>query len=431
MSRTLWNKYPVFAAEGEYALFDPIGLETVYLSEREMRSLTAASAQPQLKRLLHKLGFTSTNTESRRDMLLRALQDSHINAVPNRVCGYRIVITDKCNMACSYCFVDTNTGLSDMTEDELRAGLEYLFEQNRDCEEVSIQWFGGEPTIRFDLMQFGDELNKRLSAKYGVRRVRTTVVTNGMKLTDSMIQHFAKYRYGVGVSFDAPVGLNAKYRVMLNGLSADDKIKRTIGRLLETNGISVGINVTPTPANYDKMRDLVDYALEYIGVRFIYVNTPIPAHGRWEVPGRRLAQSLVAARRHALKRGAMFYSAADRVYQALDARRYTTYEYLQSDGGVIAALLPGGKVSVCDINWKHDDFLCSLEDLKRNPRELTRICKKVGPVAQCEGCAALAICGGPSANDVALRGTHEPDREFCDFYTTLLELAIWDSTGLQ
>lgn len=37
-----------------------------------------------------------------------------------------------------------------MTKVELAAGLEFLFEQNAGQDEVSIQWFGGEPTIRFD-----------------------------------------------------------------------------------------------------------------------------------------------------------------------------------------------------------------------------------------------------------------------------------------
>lgn len=107
-------------------------------------------------------------------------------------------------MACTYCFVDTNSGKPDMTKEELSEGLEFLFEQNAGQEEVSIQWFGGEPTIRFDLMQYGDQLADTLADRYDVARVRRTVVTNGARLTDDALSHFVAYQYGVGISIDGP-----------------------------------------------------------------------------------------------------------------------------------------------------------------------------------------------------------------------------------
>ncbi|NEA73541.1 radical SAM protein [Streptomyces sp. SID13588] len=231
----------------------------MYLDRGEVIDLSAVPPTT-THTALSELGFTSDGpTVSRREALLHRLELLGLDAAPSRISGLRVVITTKCNMTCDYCFVHTNTGADDMTQEEIAEGLTCLFEDNVGQKEVAIQWFGGEPTIRFDLMQYGDELADELAAKYGVQRIRRTVVTNGARLTDEMLAHFARYEYGVGISIDGPPAVNSVNRTLLGGQPADDRIRANVRRLVAAEGIHVGANLTPTAANVGRLGEAVTW----------------------------------------------------------------------------------------------------------------------------------------------------------------------------
>ncbi|MCY9786971.1 radical SAM protein [Nocardiopsis sp. EMB25] len=430
-SQLLWGKYVQYDRDGESVLLDPVGLDSVYLDRGEVADLSAVPPTATHDALAG-LGFTPDGPPTdRREALRTRLHDLGLAPTPSRISGLRVVLTDRCNMACTYCFVDTNTGKPDMTHEELAEGLTYLFEQNAGQREVSIQWFGGEPTIRFDLMRYGDALADELASRYDVERIRRTVVTNGARLTDEMLGHFVRYQYGIGISVDGPPAINAVNRRLLGGQSADGRIGANVGRLLEADGLYVGCNLTPTAANIGQLGETVSWIIEELGLKFIYVNTPIPSGGRWRVKGGDLARELYEARLTALSKGGMLFSVLDRAFQALDTRRPMLFDHMQGDRSLNAALLPGNRISLCDINFTEPSFIHTLDELRAGPELLGGVAKEVAPYEKCGDCPALAICGGPSRNEQALVGADAPDEEMCAFYTGTVEIAVWDNTGVQ
>ncbi|MGW8326772.1 hypothetical protein ACWGLE_02550 [Streptomyces sp. NPDC055897] len=232
---------------------------------------------------------------------------------------------------------------------------------------MSIQWFGGEPTIRFDLMQYGDRLADTLADRYDVARVRRTVVTNGARPTDEALNHFVAYEYGVGISIDGPPGINSANRLLLGSQPADDRMGRSVARFIKAEGLHVGCNLTPTAANIGRLPETARWIIDDLGLKFIYVNTPIPTAGRWMVNGTELARELYDARVAALGRGGMLFSVLDRAFQGLDARRPMLFDHMQGDRSLNAALLPGNRVSLCDINFTEPSFLHTLDELRVDP----------------------------------------------------------------
>ncbi|MCX5431575.1 radical SAM protein [Streptomyces sp. NBC_00257] len=429
--RMLWGKYFQYDRGGESVLLDPVALDSVFIDSGEVADL--AGVPPTMTHhALAGLGFTPGGpVADRREALRDRLHDLDLDTAPTHVSGLRIVLTDRCNMACTYCFVDTNTGKPDMTKEELERGLEFLFAQNAGQEEVSLQWFGGEPTIRFDLMRYGDEFADTLAAHHGVARVRRTVVTNGARLKDEALEHFVAYEYGVGISVDGPPGVNSANRLLLGGRPADDRIRRNVARFVAADGLHVGCNLTPTAANIGRLAETVRWIIDDLGLKFIYVNTPIPTSGRWQVSGEELARELYEARLAALGRGGMLFSVLDRAFQALDTRRPMLFDHMQGDRSLNAALLPGDRVSLCDINFTDPSFLHTLDELRAEPSRLAGVAKQVAPVPECGTCPALAVCGGPSRNEQVLTGENSPDPEMCAFYQSTVEIAVWDNTGVQ
>lgn len=421
----VWGNYFLYGLTGgAAALFDPVSLESVYLTHSEVSRLRAGDADLVME--LRAFGFDPTTHVPDRRAAVVSRAGSELSGVPTHMSGYRIVVTDKCNMKCSYCFVDTNTGNADMSQEDLREGLDLLLTTNKGRERISIQWFGGEPTIRFDLMKWGDEYARKLAKEYAIGKVTPVVVTNGVLLTPEMIEHYQEFEYGVGVSIDGPASAE---RTLLSGKPADPRIHRNIARLVEA-GVDVGANLTPTQYNVGRMVEVVKYLMD-LGLRFIYINTPIPISGKWHVPGAALAQALFEARLYAAGRGGMVFSRLDRIYQGIDTRQPRIYEHMQRDGGVRVALLPGRRISVLDLNWRDQEFIFGIDDIRADRGLLNLARKPLFPSEDCETCPALGLCGGPSQNDRALRHTGKPDPEFCDFHGRALGLALSDTTGLQ
>jgi hypothetical protein len=107
------------------------------------------------------------------------------------------------------------------------------------------------------------------------------------------------------------------------------------------------------------------------------------------------------------------------------------FDHMQGDRSLNAALLPGNRVSLCDINFTEPSFLRTLDEVRADPGSLAGVAKKVAPIPECGNCPALAICGGPSRNEQSLIGGSTPDPEMCAFYTSTVEIAVWDNSGVQ
>jgi len=426
--------YILYKSTAGGVLFDPLTLQSVFIEATEMAALSASSSSAEnnsIRATLKAFGFSfETRAEPVQALLKKELDRHSIPDFASRIIGLRILITDKCNLSCSYCFVHTNSGAADMSNSDLENGLTYLLSSNRNSQEVSVQWFGGEPTIRFDLMKYGDIYVDQKKSQFDVRRVRHSVVTNGTLLTDEMLEHYARFQYAVGVSVDGTPEINRTYRVKINGGGADDKILSNIRRLSKCKEIELGLVLTATQANIPVLSDVASY-IEELGIKTISVNHPIPAKSGWFVDGSKLADALFKARLVAISKGGRVFSVLDKLYQSLDKRIPNVFEHLKAGDGIIGALLPGGKLSISNLNWKHSDFVFSVSDLEANRHLLKNYSKDLLSAPQCKVCPALAVCGGPSLNDFLATGVHEPIADHCKFHERALELTVWDNSGLQ
>jgi uncharacterized protein len=423
----------VFERHGEYVLLDPVSLESVLLTNEEYQAFECAGeiGRP-IDAFLSDANCIDRGSLTRDQALSEIFQRLQALSLPShatRISGYRVVLTDKCNLKCRYCFVETNSGKADLSLEDLTEGLRFLFAHNEKQDEVTIQWFGGEPTLRFDLIAYGDELINQLQKRYTIRTVQRTIVTNGVKLDDRMLDHFERHRYGIGFSVDGPELINHQERTLLGGQNYFSKLRENIARAIGREGISVGANLTPTVRNVEMLPDIVEYIIRDLGIKFIYVNDPLPARGHEKIDGRALARQLGKSRLRALSLGGVMHSIVDRVYQSLDSRIPRILEEI--DGSLTAALLPGGMVSLSDLFWGNPQLWIPVSKISHEQLNLQNGSKELLPVGKCMRCPAMAICGGPPVSHAYFAGKVEPDAEHCRMYHGMVEEAVWDTLGLQ
>lgn len=74
------------------------------------------------------------------------------NAFANQVPFLYIAPTMKCNFGCFYCFENGNKNMGNMTNDIALKIVQFLKAQKKD--KVNIVWFGGEPLLGFNQIQY-------------------------------------------------------------------------------------------------------------------------------------------------------------------------------------------------------------------------------------------------------------------------------------
>lgn len=96
----------------------------------------------------------------------------------------------RCNSACGYCDLPLNEGRYEMTRDEVHRVFSHLYEEG--LRFLFIQ--GGEPLVRRDLPEILDDL-----ADIGFH---LTLITNGTKLTESLVDRLDSLKVNVSISLD-------------------------------------------------------------------------------------------------------------------------------------------------------------------------------------------------------------------------------------
>lgn len=134
------------------------------------------------------------------------------------------LITHNCQLKCKYCRVSKFPATMD--EKTLTKAIDLLFTSN--SQELQLQFFGGEPLLKFDLIKKAVSYAENLNRKYG-RDIVFILTTNGIELSRDKVDFLRKHNFFVEFSIDGEaenqmrtrLGRNGKnyYRQMLNNFN--------------------------------------------------------------------------------------------------------------------------------------------------------------------------------------------------------------------
>ena len=139
----------------------------------------------------------------------RSLLIKHIYPAPTRLI---LLITHSCQLKCRYCRVRKFS--DSMDERILLKGVELLFTSNR--EDLQLQFFGGEPLLKFDLVRKAVEYAKKLNRKFK-KNLAFILTTNGIALTRDKVDYFKKNNFIIECSIDGEIENQLKMRAAHSG----------------------------------------------------------------------------------------------------------------------------------------------------------------------------------------------------------------------
>ncbi|MCX7838316.1 MAG: SPASM domain-containing protein [Anaerolineae bacterium] len=169
-------------------------------------------------------------------------------------------ITNACNLRCAYCYVDkTNEAMDERTG---IAAVDAIFHsaQAHGFRAVKLKYAGGEPSLNFALVMKLHAHARHLADSSGLE-LREVILSNGVALTDAMLDAIRDARIRLMLSLDGIGATNDAQRASADGRGSYARIVHTIDRAL-ARGITPHLSITVTARNANHLAETVAFALE-------------------------------------------------------------------------------------------------------------------------------------------------------------------------
>ncbi|MCR5542244.1 MAG: thioether cross-link-forming SCIFF peptide maturase [Ruminococcus sp.] len=204
-------------------------------------------------------------------------------AVASPIKAMCLHISHDCNLRCKYCFASTGdfgVGRKLMDLETAKRAIDFLIEKSGDRKFLEVDFFGGEPSMNFDVVMQTVEYARSREAATG-KTFRFTTTTNGMHLTEEMIDFINKEMYNVVLSIDGRKEVNDRMRVRVDGTGCYDLITKNFKRLVDKrpNDKDWYVRGTYTKYNLDFSEDVVhlhDLGFEQISVEPVMADAKEP-----------------------------------------------------------------------------------------------------------------------------------------------------------
>lgn len=324
-------------------------------------------------------------------------------------------LTNRCNLTCRYCYAMAEAGKRDMS---LETAIKSIGLFAKGGNKLKVQFTGGEPLLRTDLMQAIFKYVKR----EGIQ-ARFSVQTNGTLLNRDNCQLLREMHCAVGVSIDG-IGEANRLRNYPDDSESFNDIVSGI-KTLASYGLKCNLNAVVTSVSQGRLYQLVELAAYLGNVGGIGLDIFRPL-GRGSLCSyapdeRKLSEDLMAM----LKRCEELNKLGVNVrIKELEKTRFmlrsevreSCYCYAQT--GLSAAVDPSGDIYPCS-------SLVGMPEMRLgNVKTISTISDDILQTlcvsrSECDSCSELPICrGGCPAGRIAYGGINRCD---CIMHRTFIE----------
>jgi len=187
--------------------------------------------------------------------------------------GYKAMclnVCHDCNLDCEYCFAAENVNQRKMMHaDTAKKALDLLVDISGDRRILEVDFFGGEPTLNFEVVKQAVEYAHSLEESND-KKFRFTITTNALLLTDDMIDFFCKEMYNVVLSIDGRENVHNTIRPTKGKKPSHSVVLDNINKFVKKRDKGqYYVRGTYTNHNLDFSKDILqlnDYGFDQISV---------------------------------------------------------------------------------------------------------------------------------------------------------------------
>ncbi|MBW6441886.1 radical SAM protein [Patescibacteria group bacterium] len=339
--------------------------------------------------------------------------------------------TYNCNLNCKYCYVRGGDLPVKMLEykSAIKA-IDFLLSKNLD--ELTIQFFGGEPTLNIECIQKVVEYLKKHKHK---TKINYELSTNGL-INDKLAKYFVKNKFLFIISLDGPKEIHNYHRpARSKSIDSFKKTLSTIRLILKNNG-ALKIRTTVTSHSVNQMSDIVK-CFSTLGIELIHFEVFVPL-GRGEdradfKPNKEdYVKNFIKA--YLVAKDLNIQITQFGLFDLFSPSKYTcasTHKYK-------FVIMPDGEILYClGAQEEFGDFInefklgyCTEEKLYIDQKKAESLPTKynVDLIEKCDDCFIKYICKGvcPALNAVSNGEWDIPDEYSCYIRQEIIEDLIID-----
>jgi len=356
-----------------------------------------------------------------------------------------LILTDKCNFDCTYCFFEGAYGSPETRSDTMSnltaisaiqrfasyLNMAYDFPDFHP-QDPSIIFYGGEPLLNLKVFYSAvKEINRLKKYKRLPLNLSVSINTNGSLITPEIALFCVNNKIEVDVSLDGYESVNDKCRVWKKSNNGTfSAIMRGIS-ILQKLGAKTCISCTISEANVNELPMVLEWFLDELGIDQVGFNPLLDSH-KYQVQDSeysvKVAQAMIDCFKIARKRGIHEHRIMRKVEAFVNGQ---LHDRDCSGCGRQIVVRPDGKFGVCHAFSGTKEFFVE-PDNKFNPytHPFWQEWSNRSPLnmPQCYACEALTICGGGCPHNAYLKtgSIWEIDKSFCAHAKGTIKWLIWD-----
>lgn len=184
-----------------------------------------------------------------------------------------LCLTHDCTLRCRYCYAGRKYAHA-MSQDTAHRGMELgLDEAARIGCGLDVSFFGGEPLLEWNLLQFCHEYLSRRAEEVNIP-VRYGITTNGTLLTQDKLEWMAERDFLIGLSLDGSPAMHDTNRRFADGRGSHAAVMQALERINAFPKLRSKVICVVNPDNHHYLRAGVRWLHEHyrgnIGLNFDY-----------------------------------------------------------------------------------------------------------------------------------------------------------------
>jgi uncharacterized protein len=347
-------------------------------------------------------------------------------------------MTDFCNLACKYCFIEGNIGATynrvNMSHKVVKKAIDKFSQVLRHYSKPatpSIVFYGGEPLANWDSVKYALEYLNEIGITSKIDKI---LITNGTLVNSEIASILKSNDVHVSLSLDGNEQQTNSNRVYRNGCGAFKNIIKSLF-VFRNAGIEPSVSCVLAKNNVQESLEIIKYLVEELKVFALGFNhvSIVPNLNYYdETYEKAFADALIKVQEY-------IQSLPFDVYERRMNHKINCYldkKLLRADCtgcGEQMSVSPLGEIGICQgYMGSRKTFNNSVFDKTYLPSndEVFIEWSKRSPLTmpQCFDCIALATCGGgcPRNADILNGSIWECDSAFCHFAKRAQEWLIWE-----
>ena len=171
-----------------------------------------------------------------------------------------LMIAQNCNLCCTYCYGGEHGQYHSktpfMSKETALCAIKFLVRNNKSIDnEITINFFGGEPLLNFELIKFVVQI---CETNFQDHNFVFSLTTNATLITDNIADFFRKHVFRVMVSIDGYKEIHNYHRKYSDGKGSFSNAMRGV-QILKEHGVEFRIRATLDHKFYDKYYEINDF----------------------------------------------------------------------------------------------------------------------------------------------------------------------------